>query len=124
MSRAGAVAVIALLCAMSPAHGQKAAERYIPIGQSPGISQKLSATGQIAGVDGAKRTVTIAGATGRVTVKITGQTRIWLDRSKLKQPALAGSFADLQRGRSVEVKVLGAGRGQVADWIKVESDRP
>lgn len=124
MSRLGAVAVIAALCAMSPAHGQKAAERYIPLGQSPGVSQKSSAVGEIAGVDGAKRTVTIAGAAGRLTVAITERTRIWLDRSKLEQPNLAGNFTDLQKGRRVEVKVQAPGRRQVADWIKVEIDRP
>ena len=124
MSRIGAVALAAAFCAMFPAHAQEAAERYIPIGQSPGLSQKLTAIGEIAAVDGRGRSVTIAGAAGRRTVRITDRTRIWLDRTKLNQPNLAGGFADLQKGRRVEAKLEGPARRQVAGWIKVEIARP
>jgi hypothetical protein len=115
---------IALIVAMFQVHAQKETERYIPLGQSPGVSQKLSRIGEIAEVDESKRTVTIADPAGRWTVAITDQTRIWLDRTKLKQPNLTGSFTDLRKGRRVEVKYQDPERREVADWVKVEVARP
>lgn len=115
--------LVALLCAISHAHGQKATEQFIPIGQSPGLSLKYSSIGEIADVNAAARTVTIADPAGRRTVRVTDQTRIWLDRTKLKQTNLSGSFADLQKGRRVEVKYEDPARRDVAEWVKVEVDR-
>jgi len=115
---------IALLGAISYAYGQKETERYIPIGQSPGLSQKYTSIGELAEVDPRAKTVTIADPAGRRTVKITEKTRIWLDRSKLKQTNLTGSFADLQKGRRVEVKYDDPQRREVAEWVKVEVSQP
>lgn len=120
----GIVVAIALLDAISHAHGQKETERYIPIGQSPGVSQNLSWIGEIAEVDPQARTITITEQAGRRTVRITPQTRIWLDRSKLKQTSLTGSFADLRRGRRVEVKYADPARRDVAEWVKAEVSQP
>ena len=116
--------IIAALGMSLHAHGQKATERYIPIGQSPGVSQKLTSIGEIADVDQLKRTVTLLGPAGQHTVSITDSTRIWLDRTKLKQTNLTGTFADLQKGRRIEVKYQDAQTRQVADWIKVEITQP
>ena len=115
---------IALLGAISHAHGQKETELYIPIGQSPGLSQKYTSIGEIAEVDPRAKTVTIADPAGRRTVKITEKTRIWLDRSKLKRTNLPGSFDDLQKGRRVEVKYEDPQRRDVAEWVKVEVREP
>jgi hypothetical protein len=115
---------VALLGAISLAHGQKETERFIPIGQSPGVSQKQTSIGEIAEVDAAGRTVTVAEQAGRRTVKITEKTRIWLDRTKLKQANLSGGFTDLQKGRRVEVKYQDPERRQIADWVKVEIAQP
>ena len=115
---------VALFAAISYAHGQKEAERFIPIGQSPGVSQKYSSIGEIAAVDPAARTVTIAEPSGRRTVRITDKTRIWLDRTKLKQTNVTGSFADLQKGRRVEVKYEDPTSRQIAEWVKVEVAQP
>ncbi len=112
------------LCASSHAHGQKATEQYIPIGQSPGVSQKYSSIGQVAAVNPATQTVTIADPAGPRTVRITDKTRIWLDRTKLQQPNVPGRFADLQQGRRVEVKYADPERRDVADWVKVEISQP
>lgn len=116
--------LVAVLGATSFAHGQKATERYIPLGQSPGVSQKVTSIGEIAGVDRPKRTMTIVEPAGRRTVRITDKTRIWLDRTKLKQPNLTGTFADLQTGRRVEVKFEDSERRQAADWVKVDITGP
>lgn len=115
---------VVLFGAISHAHGQKETERYIPLGQSPGVSQKYTSIGEIAEVDAARRTVTVAEQAGRRTVRITEKTRIWLDRTKLKQANLSGRFTDLQKGRRVEVKYEDPERRQVADWVKVEIAQP
>lgn len=109
----------ALLCGMSYAHGQKATERYIPIGQSPGVSNKYTYIGVIQAVDTQQRTVTAAG----YTVQITGETHIWLDRSLQKLSNQTGNFDDLQTGRKVEI-YTGAGQSQVAEWVKVQVTTP
>lgn len=115
---------IALLGAISYAYGQKETELYIPIGQSPGLSQKYTSIGELAEVDPRAKTVTIADPAGRRTVKITEKTRIWLDRTKLKQTNVPGRFADLQKGRRVEVKYADPERRDVAEWVKVEISQP
>jgi hypothetical protein len=117
-------AALALLCASSLAHGQKATEQYIPIGQSPGVSHKYSSIGAVAGVNPAAQTITIADPGGPRTVRITDKTRIWLDRTKLQQTNVPGSFADLRAGRRVEVKYADPARRDVADWVKVEISQP
>ncbi len=113
-------AAIALLGSVSHAHGQKSTERYIPIGQSPGLSGKYTYIGTLDAVAPDKRSVTAGGR----TVRITDQTRIWLDRSSLKQSNRSGTLGDLQPGRRVEIKLDDPSRPQAAEWIKVESRTP
>ena len=115
---------IVVLCAGPTAHGQKATEQYIPIGMSPGVSQKYTSLGVIDTVSARQRTATIAEPNARRTVRITDKTHIWLDRSKLKLPNLRGRFEDLRKGRRVEVKYLDPESRQVADWVKVEMTAP
>ena len=105
---------------MSYAHGQKATERYIPIGQSPGVSNKYTYIGVIEAVDPQQRTLTAAGH----TVQITDETRIWLDRSLQKVSNQKGSFDDLQKGRKVEIKYTDTTQPQVAQWVKVQVTAP
>ncbi len=112
--------MIALLGGVSLAHAQKSTERYIPIGQSPGLSKKYTYIGTIEAVAPEKRTITAGGR----TVMITERTRIWLDRSKLKLGNRTGSIGDLQQGSRVEIKYDDPTRPQAADWIKVESTSP
>lgn len=112
--------ITALLCSMSYAHGQKATEQFIPLGQSPGLSNKYTYIGVIEAVDPKQRTVTAAGH----TVQITKQTRIWLDRSLLKLSNQAGNFGDLQKGRKVEIKYAESAQRQIAQWVKVQMTTP
>jgi hypothetical protein len=121
---AGLGMTIALLCAVPGAHAQKATERYIPLGRSPGLSGKYNWIGTIADVSARAQTITIADSTGSRTVQISKQTRIWLDRTALKQSNLTGRFADLQKGRRIEIKYLDAEQRQKADWVKVEVTQP
>lgn len=119
-----AVLLIASVGAATPAYPQKATEQFIPLGQSPGASGKVTWIGEIVGTDIPQRTLSIGEAAGTHTVKITDKTRIFLDRSKLKQTNTTGTFADLQKGRRVEVKYEGSGPTPVADWVKVEIAGP
>jgi hypothetical protein len=107
------------LFAQSFAHGQRETERYIPIGQSPGMSGKTH-IGTVDTVDARARSFVVVTPKGRYEVSVSDRTRIWLDRSRQKQTALTGAFKDVQAGRRVEVKYEGAAGAKRADWIKVE----
>jgi hypothetical protein len=119
-----AVLLVVSVAAPGPAYPQKATEQFIPLGQSPGASGKVTWIGEIVGTDIPQRTLTIGEAQGAHTVKITEKTRIYLDRSKLKQTNTTGTFADLQKGRRAEVKYQGPGPTPAADWVKVEVSQP
>ena len=99
---------------------QEATEMYVPIGQSPGVSNKTSVVGTVQALNVAARTLTVTGPSGSQTFVITDKTRIWLDRSAGKQTNRSGSLADLQQGRRVEVKPQSAAAKAGADWIKVQ----
>jgi hypothetical protein len=102
---------------------QEMTEQYVPIGQSPGLSGKYTVIGKLQSVNATEQTCTVAGTTGALNVKITARTKIWLDRSKLQQPNLQGTLADLRPGATVEVKPEGHLRGVSsgpAEWIKVD----
>lgn len=114
------ILIVALAGIVSPAQGQKETERFIPIGQSPGLSLVQTSIGEITEVNQRQQAITIADSAGQHTVRITGATRIWLDRTRTQQMNLTGSFADLQVGRRVEVKYLAPERRDVAEWVKVE----
>jgi len=116
--------VVALLWGTSFAHGQKSTERYIPIGQSPGLSGKYTSLGLLTDVNAQTRSITIADSTGPKTIRITDTTRIWLDRSKIKKSNLMGRFTDLVKGRRVEAKYQYPDRKDVAEWVKVEISQP
>jgi hypothetical protein len=114
------VIMVAALGGALEAFGQEATEMYIPIGESPGVSNKSSLLGTIESVDPGKRTVTVSGPAGTRKFQITERTAIWIDRSAQKQRNQTGTLADLRRGRKVEIKPdEGAGQA-IAKWIKVQ----
>ncbi len=116
----GFVTLVLLAAGASQALGQEQTERYIPIGQSPGISGIYAYLGAITGVDQSARTVTVQDEQGNArTIRIPDDARIWLDRSAQKETNLTGSFADLQVGRTIEVKYKDRERREEADWVKV-----
>jgi hypothetical protein len=102
------------------AHAQQATERYIPLGQSPGLSGKHTYIGPISAADPENGTLTVFGPAGSRAVRITERTRIWLDRTKLELPSLEGHFEDFRRGRMVEVEYEDHERKESAAWVKVE----
>lgn len=123
LTRAAWVGIMAL-CAAAPAHGQRSTEQFIPIGMSPGVSNKTTLVGLVDSLLMQQRMVAVRDQAVRRTVKITDKTWIWLDRSKLKLPNLRGRLADLQRGRRVEVKYADPETKLIAEWVKVEITRP
>jgi hypothetical protein len=121
--------MLALLCgallavlAASAAFAQRATERYIPIGQSPGLSGKHTVIGTISAVDAKGRTLTCSYEAATITMKVTDRTKIWLDKSQVKQSNLAGSFTDCMAGRRMEAKYVNNDRraGAEVEWIKVQ----
>ena len=115
----GAAFAFALL-GQSFAHGQRQTERYIPIGQSPGVSGKATRVGTIEAVDAGARTFSLATDEGRFEIAVPPGTRIWLDRSRGRQSAQSGDFGDLKIGRRAEVRFAQPARKGPAGWIKVE----
>ncbi|MDH3317785.1 MAG: hypothetical protein OER43_18725 [Gammaproteobacteria bacterium] len=113
---------MALGAATSAGVAQQTTERFIPIGESPGKSNRTSYIGRIVAVDAGGRTVTVQddGGTGH-TLQVTNSTRIWLDRSALGLSNEVGSYADCQVGRRAEVSYTLVAEG-VADWIKVAAN--
>ena len=123
----GIVGVAVLLWGSTPyAHGQRATEIFIPLGQSPGLSGKVTVMGKIEAIQTKDRTIAIAGPSGSLTAKVTDRTKIWLDRSKLRLTNQTGTFADLKKDFVVEVMYEGAERSgkAPADWIKVQITEP
>jgi hypothetical protein len=109
-----------LMSAWSLAYAQKETEMYVPIGKSPGLSGKYTLIGNVAAVDAKLKTLTLTNATGSQTVKLTGGTRIWLDKSQLKSANQTGALTDCQKGRLVEVKFVNNDRNEGSgEWIKV-----
>jgi hypothetical protein len=53
-------------------------------------------------------------------VTVTKRTMIFLDRSKMGQPNLYGSFSDCKKGMMLEVRFEKDERGRPAEWIKLE----
>lgn len=120
------VFIVALTLAAGAAGAQQTTERYIPIGESPALSGRMTAIGEVALVDpdGGAMVYETDGATRRCT--ITRDTTIYVDRSKANKESLVGSVADLQPGRRVEVSYYhpearpGETPDELAHWIKVE----
>ncbi len=123
----GIVGVAVLLWGSSPyAHGQRATEMFIPLGQSPGLSGKVTVMGKIEAIQTKDKTIAVAGPSGSLTAKVTDRTKIWLDRSKVRLTNQTGTFADLKKDLVVEVMYEGAERRDKApaDWIKVQITEP
>jgi len=118
----GAVVALTLLWGMPYVYGQKATEIFIPVGQSPGLSGKHTSLGKITAIDVPNRTITVADSSGSYTVKITGRTQIWLDKSKLRSTNQKGAFTDLRKDLLIEVKYEGNQRQDTgsAEWIKAQ----
>lgn len=121
------IALVALSIALStlaPALAQNATERFIPLGESPGLSRVATEIGQIEALDRAARSLKLTTPSNSLAIKVSPETRIWLDKSRFRLATEAGSFEDLRIGRTVEVKLDAARDPGVAEWIKVVPEEP
>ncbi len=114
------IILVALYSAV-PAEAQNATERYIPIGQSPGVSHNFTEVGKIVAVDPQRKSVTVVTPSGTLVIGIRKESRIWVDRTKSKQTNLVGGFADLKSGSTIEVKFVDSKQKRFADWVKIEA---
>ncbi len=103
-------------------HTQQSSEIFIPIGKSPGISKTDTIIGEINSIDSQNGVITITDSSGTFSVKVKNDTKIWLDKSKMRKTNEVGKIADCKPGRSVEVKYKEAEKlsSVTAEWIKVE----
>ena len=122
LSRTLSILAIASLISAGSVVVQRSTERYITVGQSPGISGKYTTLGKIEAVDTLLRTVTCTYAGGSITVNVDSATRIWVDRSNQKLSSLKGSLGYCKQGQVIEIKFRNNDRhpGAIADWIKVQ----
>jgi len=110
-----------ILCWVSyDIYAQKETEVFIPVGMSPGVSGKYSVIGRVESVNWSDSSVTISQEGGLKNVKITRDTKIYLDRSKLKLTNRKCSMSDCKPGRLVEAKYKDNKPGSSIEWLKVQ----
>ena len=115
------IILIIILCWLSyDIHAQKETEVFIPVGKSPGVSGKFSVIGRVESVNWSDSSVTINQDGGMKNVRITRNTKIYLDRSKLKLTNRKCSMSDCKPGRLVEAKYKDNKPGNSIDWLKVQ----
>ena len=112
--------LVCMILGVSSANGQQTTEQYIPIGHSPGVSDKYSYIGNIVAIDRKARTISVEDRGVIRTIKVTADTRIWLDRSKVRRENLVLDYSDCEVGFRVELMHVRDDEN-VADWIKIES---
>jgi hypothetical protein len=117
-----AALILAALAGTNAAHAQRATERYIPIGSSPGVSGKLSVIGTVEEMKAAEKWMRIQSADKTYTITCNDETIYWLDRTSVRMTNLVGSIGDCMYGRRVEVRFVNDDHAAcVAAWVKIES---
>jgi hypothetical protein len=119
--RAAIGVAFALLVSLSFAFAQKSTERFIPIGQSPGLSGKHTKIANIDSFDPQRQTLMLSDPSGTYSVEMAQDTQIWLDKSKTGSTNDVGVVSDLEAGRRIEVKYKENDPEAPAEWIKVET---
>ena len=119
--------IIGIICLLVfsafSANAEKETELFIPIGQSPGLSGEYTVLGKIDQVNPGDQSIKMTGASGSYTVKLTKNTFIYLDRSKVKRTNTYGTLSDCKAGDTVEVKFVDNSRNKPIEWIKVEKSQ-
>ncbi len=109
----------ALLLPFAFALAQQATEIFIPIGESPGVSDGESILGTIQRVDYESRSMDVRGRDGTLTVQMDDRTRYYIDLTRAGQRNRYGSLADCDLGHYVEIRLRDDGK---VDWIKIRPD--
>ena len=100
---------------------QETTERFIPIGESPGVSGEDSVVGEIVAVDNQKQEVLVSSGERRLTFKVEADTRIYLDRSDQRLENTETDFTACRVGRMVEIKPHEED-ATTASWIKIQGN--
>ncbi len=124
MKRLSITLLLLLLVSATLVQAQRSTERYIPLGQSPGLSGKVTLIGLVATVDSAGSSLALQTPTGPRRFQLDDKTRLWLDQSAAKQPTLVATMADLRVGRRVEIKFGDGNNSGLAEWIKIDAATP
>ncbi|HSF17360.1 MAG TPA: hypothetical protein VLK65_17570 [Vicinamibacteria bacterium] len=123
MSKRNVLAAVCFVASASVLSAQQATELYIPLGESPQLSERSTVIGIIEKVDADRRAIVVRSDGGSVAANVTEETEIYLDRSGLHEKNDYGTFEDLVEGVKVEI-LYEAGEGSAegpARWIKVEA---
>jgi len=111
----------AFLCwAFGCLYAQKETEVFIPLGKSPGVSNKYSVIGKVETVNINDSVIIITQDANIKTCKINSRTEVYLDKSNLKLTNTKGSFADIKKGQLVEAKYKDNKPSDVIEWFKVK----
>lgn len=124
MNRTTLIPILALFAGLlvpAPSNAHPATERYIPIGESPGLSGHGTYLGRIKAVDKTTHTLTVEPESGgeRQTILVTPRSDMWIDRTRRGRTSVDASFEDCRRGRRIEAKLYRGSRE--ADWVKIEA---
>lgn len=116
-----AACVAALLGGAGAAHGQAATEVFIPIGKSPGLSGRYTVVGHIKDIYEQDMTMTVVSSARTWTVKMTPESKVFLDRSHVRRRNTVGTTADCRPGVLCEIKFEGRGEPSSVNcqWIKI-----
>ena len=115
------IVFVPILCwAFNSLYAQKETEVFIPLGKSPGVSNKYSVMGKVETVNVSDSVITV-GQDGNIkTLKINSNTEIYLDKSKLKLTNIKGSLAEIKKGQLIEAKYKNNKPGDTIEWLKVQ----
>ena len=115
-----AAALLIALLAGTAARAQQSTEQFIPIGFSPGVSNVSSFIGPVTAVDGTSRTFSLQVDGEPRTLRVSAETRIWLDRSKARKTSIDAGFGDIQPGSLIEVR-YDEEDPEMAVWVKIQA---
>jgi len=121
MNKISTVTLLLMIIFWGPSlsYAQQSAEQFVPIGMSPGISNKHSYIGNITVVNRQTNSFVMQTSTGEKEITISPSTRMWLDRSKEKKTNIEASLDDCEAGRTVEV-MHSPENVNIADWVKID----
>ncbi len=97
------------------AFSHPATERYIPIGESPGVSKVKSYVGAILSARNTASGFTMSVEDGEKLIEVTKETKIYLDTGRGKSNRV-GTEEDCKVGRIVEVYLHEDG---TVYWVKI-----
>lgn len=109
------MATLAIL-AWTAAPAQRATEVYIPIGESPGVSDSESVVGTVSSVEYENHRMTISTASETRPVTLTQNTLYYIDNSRDKKRNTTGGVEDCEVGSRIEAYINDDGE---AVWVKV-----